>query len=194
MSSLRVLTNLSMIPNLLPLLMCSSFATLVSNLISLSSQNFLIAALENSLSPVKPLICPTSSLNPWIVLTDTSALFSFLLFVSTYAQALRLNISTNNNIGISVSAFFHQNISIWNVCGGAVILYWYVLFTVVLIWLTSWFFKYSFISFILISGCLSLTFLINVVLLLIPNLLPFEICSSFATRVSNLILLSSQNF
>ena len=36
--------------NLLPLLICSSFATLVSNLISLSLQNFLIAALENSLS------------------------------------------------------------------------------------------------------------------------------------------------
>jgi hypothetical protein len=112
MSSRNVLTNLSIIPNLFPLLICSSFATLVSNLISLSLQTFLIAALENSLSPVKPLINPTSSFNPWIVFTDTSALFSFLLFVSTYAHALRLNISTNNNIGINVSAFFHQNISI----------------------------------------------------------------------------------
>ena len=165
MSSLNVLTNLSIIPNLFPLLMCSSFATLVSNLISLSSQNFLIGALENSLSPSNPRINPTSSLNPWIVLTDTSALFSFLLFVNTYAQALRLNISTNNNMGMRVSPRFHQNISIWNVCGGAVILYWYVLFTVVFIWLTSWFFKYSCISFTLISGCFSLTFLINVVLL-----------------------------
>ena len=140
------------------MLICSSFATLVSNLILLSSQNFLIAALENSLSPVKPLIFPTSFLKSSKVLTDTSALFSFLLFVSTYAQALRLNISTNNNIGIRVSPRFHQNISIWNVWGGAVILYWYVLFTVVLIWLTSWFFKYSCISFNLISACLSLTF------------------------------------
>ena len=130
-----------MIPNLFPLLICSSFATLVSNLISLSSQNFLIGELENSLSTSNPLINPTSSLNSWIVFTETAALFSFLLFVSTYAQALRLNISTSNNIGINVSAFFHQNISIWNVRGGAVILYWYVLFTLVLIWLTSWFFK-----------------------------------------------------
>ena len=112
MSSRNVLTNLSIIPNLFPLLICSSFATLVSNLILLSSQNFLIAALENSLSPVKPLIDPTSSLNSSKVLTDTAALFSFLLFVSTYAQALRLNISTNNNIGIRVSPRFHQNISI----------------------------------------------------------------------------------
>ncbi len=63
MSSLNVLTNLSIIPNLLPLLICSSFATLVSNLISLSSQNFLTAALENSLSPSNPLINPTSFLN-----------------------------------------------------------------------------------------------------------------------------------
>ena len=75
MSSLNVLTNLSIIPNLFPLLICSSFATLVSNLILLSSQNFLIAALENSLSPVKALIDPTSSLNSSKVLTDTSALF-----------------------------------------------------------------------------------------------------------------------
>jgi hypothetical protein len=52
-----------MIPNLFPLLMCSSFATLVSNLISLSSQKNLTAALENSLSPSNPLINPTSSLN-----------------------------------------------------------------------------------------------------------------------------------
>ncbi len=64
MSSRNVLTNLSIIPNLSPLLICSSFATLVSNLISLSSQKFLIAELENSLLPVKPLIFPTSSLNP----------------------------------------------------------------------------------------------------------------------------------
>ena len=63
MSSRNVLTNLSIIPNLFPLLICSSFATLVSNLISLSSQNFLIGALENSLSPSNPLINPTSSLN-----------------------------------------------------------------------------------------------------------------------------------
>ena len=112
MSSLNVLTNLSMIPNLFPLLICSSFATLVSNLISLSSQNFLIAALENSLSPVNPLIFPTSFLNSSKVFTETSALFSFLLFVSTYAQALRLNISTNSNIGIRVSPRFHQKISI----------------------------------------------------------------------------------
>ena len=94
MSSRNVLTNLSIIPNLFPLLIwhniCSSFATLVSNLISLSSQNFLIAELENSLSPVKPLIFPTSFLKSSKVLTDTSALFSFLLFVSTYAQALRI--------------------------------------------------------------------------------------------------------
>ncbi len=98
MSSLNVLTNLSIIPNLLPLDVCSSFATLVSNLISLSSQKFLIGELENSLSPSNPLINPTSILNSCIVFTDTSALFSFLLFVSTYTQALRLNISTNNNI------------------------------------------------------------------------------------------------
>ncbi len=45
-------------------------------------------------------------------MTDTSALFSFLLFVSTYAQALRFDISTNNNIGISVSDFFHQKIKL----------------------------------------------------------------------------------
>jgi len=63
MISLNVLTNLSIIPNLFPLLMCSSFATLVSNLISLSSQIFLIGALENSLSPSNPRINPTSSLN-----------------------------------------------------------------------------------------------------------------------------------
>ncbi len=60
MRSRNVLTNLSIIPNLFPLLVCSSFATLVSNLISLSSQNFLIAELEIFLSPVKPLINPTS--------------------------------------------------------------------------------------------------------------------------------------
>ena len=112
MSSLNVLTNLSIIPNLFPLLICSSFATLVSNLISLSSQNFLIGALENSLSPSNPFILPTSSLNSCNVLTDTSARFSCLLFVNTYAQALRLNISTSNNIGINVSPRFHQNISI----------------------------------------------------------------------------------
>mgnify|MGYP000560078707 CR=1 FL=1 len=112
MSSLNVLTNLSIIPNLLPLLICSSFATLVSNLILLSSQNFLVAALENSLSPVNPLMLPTSFLKFSNVLTDISALFSFFDFVNTYAQALRLNISTSNNIGTSVSAFFHQNISI----------------------------------------------------------------------------------
>ncbi len=63
MSSLNVLTNLSIIPSLFPLLICSSFATLVSNLMSLSSQYFLIAALENSFSPSNPLINPTSSLN-----------------------------------------------------------------------------------------------------------------------------------
>ncbi len=40
MSSLNVLTNLSIIPNLFPFDICSSFATLVSNLISLSLQNF----------------------------------------------------------------------------------------------------------------------------------------------------------
>ncbi len=61
MSSLNVLTNLSMIPNLFPLLICSSFATLVSNLISLSSQKKLTAALENSLSLSNPLINPTSA-------------------------------------------------------------------------------------------------------------------------------------
>ena len=120
MSSLRVLTNLSMIPNLLPLLMCSSFATLVSNLISLSSQNFLIAALENSLSPVKPLIFPTSFLNSSKVFTETSALFSCLLFVSTYAQALRLNISTNSNIGIRVSPLFHQKYQL-ETCAGVLL-------------------------------------------------------------------------
>ncbi len=80
MSSLNVLTNLSMIPNLLPFEICSSFATLVSNLILLSSQNFLIAALENSLSPVKPLICPTSFLNSskvfyWDFLPEVSVIF-----------------------------------------------------------------------------------------------------------------------
>ncbi len=64
MSSLNVLTNLYIIPNLFPFDICSSFDTLVSNLISLSSQNILIAALENSLSPSNPLINPTSSLNP----------------------------------------------------------------------------------------------------------------------------------
>ncbi len=63
MSSLNVLTNLSIIPNLFPFDMCSPFATLVSNLISLASQNVLIAALENSLSPSNPLINPTSFLN-----------------------------------------------------------------------------------------------------------------------------------
>ncbi len=141
MSSLRVLTNQSMIPNLLPLLICSSFATLVSNLILLSSQKFLIAALENSVSPLKPFIFSTSTLNSWTVFTEPSARFSFLLFVSTYAQALQLNTSTRNNIGIRVSPRFHWKISIWNVRGGAVILYWYVLFTLVLIWLTSWFLK-----------------------------------------------------
>ena len=144
-SCFSVLTNLAIIPSLFPFDICSSFETPVSNLISLSSQNFLIAELENSLSPVKPLIDLTSSLNSWIVLTDTSALFSFLLFVSTYAQALRLKISTYSNIGISVSDFFHQKISIWNVRGGAVILYWYVLFSVALIWLTSWFFIFLYI-------------------------------------------------
>ena len=112
MSSRNVLTNLSMIPNLLPLLMCSSFATLVSNLILLSSQNFLIAALENSLSPVNPLMFPTSFLNSSKVFTETSARFSCFDFVSTYAQALRLNTSTSNNIGIRVSPRFHQKISI----------------------------------------------------------------------------------
>jgi hypothetical protein len=62
----NVLINLSIIqvPNLLPLLICSSFATLVSNLISLSSQNFLIGALKNSLSPSNPHINPTPSFNP----------------------------------------------------------------------------------------------------------------------------------
>jgi hypothetical protein len=68
--------------------------------------------LENSLSPTNTLINPTSFLNSCNVLTDTAALFSFLLFVNTYAQALRLNISTCNNIGINVSPHFHQNISI----------------------------------------------------------------------------------
>ena len=112
MSSLNVLTNLSMIPNLFPLLICSSFATLVSNLILLSSQIFLIAALENSLSPVNPLILPTSFLKFSNVLTDISALFSFFDFVNTYAHAFLLNTSTSNNIGISVSPLFHQKISI----------------------------------------------------------------------------------
>ena len=112
MSSLRVLTNLSMIPNLLPLLICSSFATLVSNLILLSSQNFLIGPLENSLSPSIPFIFPTSSLNFFNVATFTSARLFFLLFVSTYAQALRDNISTNNRIGCNVSPRLHQKISI----------------------------------------------------------------------------------
>ena len=105
MSSRNVLTNLSMIPNLLPLLMCSSLATLVSNLILLPSQNVLIAALENSLSPVNPLICPTSVLNSSKVFTETSALFSCFDFVSTYAQALRLNISTSNNIGMRLLSY-----------------------------------------------------------------------------------------
>ncbi len=41
------------------ILFCSAFATLVSNLISLSLQNFLIASLENSLSPVNPFMLPT---------------------------------------------------------------------------------------------------------------------------------------
>ena len=112
MSSLNVLTNLSIIPNLLPLLICSSFATLVSNLISLSSQNFLIGALEKSLSTVKQLSCPTSFLKSFKVFTDTSAHFSCFDFVSTYAQALRLNTSTSNNIGMRVSPRFHQKISI----------------------------------------------------------------------------------
>jgi hypothetical protein len=51
MSSFNVLTYLSMIP------ICSRYlyASLVSSLISLSSQIFLIGALENSLSPVKPI-------------------------------------------------------------------------------------------------------------------------------------------
>ncbi len=102
MSSSNVLTNLSIISNLFPSDMCSSFATPVSNRILLSLQNFIIGALENSLLPSSSN--PTSSLNPWIVLTDTYALFSFLLFVSTFIPAFLLNISTNNNIGISVSA------------------------------------------------------------------------------------------
>ena len=83
MSSLKVLTNLSIIPNLFPLDICSSFATLVSNLILLSLKNFLIAALENSLSPSNPFIVPTSFLKISNVLTDTAARFSFLLFVNT---------------------------------------------------------------------------------------------------------------
>ena len=60
MSSLSVLTNLSIIPSLLPPDICSSFDTLESNLILYLSQNVLTAALPNSLSPSKPLICPTS--------------------------------------------------------------------------------------------------------------------------------------
>ena len=80
MSSLKVLTNLSIIPSLFPLLMCSSLDTLVSNLILLSLQNFFIAALPNSLSPSRPCIYPTSFLNISSVFTDTSALFYFLLF------------------------------------------------------------------------------------------------------------------
>ena len=52
-----------MIPNLFPLLICSSFATLVSNLVVLSSQFVLIGELEISLSPSNPFILPTSSLN-----------------------------------------------------------------------------------------------------------------------------------
>ncbi len=80
MSSRNVLqvTNLSIIPNLFPLDICSSFATLVSNLISLSSQKILIAAFENSLSPSNTLINPTSSLNSRIVL------LILLLFSSSY--------------------------------------------------------------------------------------------------------------
>ena len=54
MSSLNVLTNLSIIPNLFPPDICSNFDTLVSSLILLSVQNFLTAALPNSLSPSKP--------------------------------------------------------------------------------------------------------------------------------------------
>ncbi len=102
MSSRNVLTNLSIIPNLFPFDICSSFATsiLVSNLISLSSKQS-DWDTRNSFSPSNPLINPTSSLNPEPFLTDTSALFSCLLFVSTYALAFRLNISTKNNVGIS---------------------------------------------------------------------------------------------
>ncbi len=81
MSSPNVLTNLSMNTDIFPLLICSSLATLVSNLISLSSQNVLIGALENSLSAVKPFICPTSFLKSSQVFSETSARFSFLLFV-----------------------------------------------------------------------------------------------------------------
>ncbi len=44
-------------------------------------KNFLIAALENSFSPSYLFINPTSSLNSYTVLTDTSALFS--IFVNT---------------------------------------------------------------------------------------------------------------
>jgi hypothetical protein len=74
-------------------------------------KNF-IAALENSLSPVNPLIVPTSFLKYSNVLTDISALFSFFDFVSTYAHAFLLSTSTGNNIGISVSPRFHQKTSI----------------------------------------------------------------------------------
>ena len=49
MSSLSVLTNLSIIPSLLPPDICSSFDTLESNLILYFSQNAFTAALQNSL-------------------------------------------------------------------------------------------------------------------------------------------------
>ena len=60
MSCLNVLTSLSIIPNLFPFDICSSFATLVSNLILFSSQKVLIGPDENSLSPSNPFIFPTS--------------------------------------------------------------------------------------------------------------------------------------
>jgi hypothetical protein len=68
MSYLNVLTNLFIIPRFVSiaymLFFCYTSMIVVSNLISLPPQNFLIGALENSLLPSNPLINPTSSLNP----------------------------------------------------------------------------------------------------------------------------------
>ncbi len=135
--------------------MCSSFATLVSNLISLSSQFFLIAALETSLSPSNPLINPTSSLNSCNVLTDTAALFScFLLIHLPRPYGLELII-----ILVSMFLIFStKKYQFEKYGGGAVILYSCFIFTLVFIWFTSWFFKYSCISLTFISGFLSLIF------------------------------------
>ena len=73
-------------------------------------------------------------------------------FVNTYAHAFLLDTSTSNNVDTIVWPHLYQNKSIWNVRGGAVILYWFFyLHLYLFIRLTSYIIVYFHFHF----GCLS---------------------------------------